>query len=155
VEPIRRFSAVQYAQALDSWAWLELSGKEALCTSPFGDVFLEDPDGVWWLDVVDGALTRPWDTREEFAAALSTPEGQDEYLLAGLGLAAEQAGLVPGPDQVYGFVVPPKLGGELGASNVEVIDFVVGLGIAGQIHRQVRDLPPGTPISGASIDDVP
>jgi len=35
--------------------------------------------------------------------------------------------------------------------NVEVIDFVVSLNIAGQIHEQVRDLPPGTPISGITI----
>jgi hypothetical protein len=35
---------------------------------------------------------------------------------------------------------------------VGVIDFVVGLNIAGQIHEQVRDLPAGTPIAGVTID---
>jgi hypothetical protein len=62
------------------------------CTSPFGDVFLEDEQGVWWLDTLDGALSQPWASREEFAAAVSTTAGQDQYLLAGLGLAAEAAG---------------------------------------------------------------
>lgn len=153
MDVIRRFSGEQYSRALESWRWLELDGKAALCASPFGDVFLEDDQGIWWLDAVDGVLTRPWASREEFAAAVSTSEGQDEYLLAGLGLAAEEAGLTPGPAQVYGFAVPPKLGGAFEVDNVEVIDFVVGLTIAGQIHRQIRDLPPGTAITGFTLDE--
>jgi hypothetical protein len=154
VDAIRQFSGEQYARALESWHWLDLAGKAALCASPFGDVFLEDDRGVWWLDALEGVLTRPWATREEFAAALSTAEGQDEYLLAGLGLAAESAGLTPGADQVYGFAVPPNLGGALDVSNVEVVDFVVALNLAGQIHRQIRDLPPGTKITGFTMDDT-
>ena len=41
----------------------------------------------------------------------------------------------------------PILGGELSVSNIQVIDFVVSINILGQLHRQVRDLPPGTRIS--------
>lgn len=147
MEVIRRFSGEQYAAALGSWEWLGLAGKAVLCASPFGDVFLEDPDGVWWLDVVDGALTRPWPSRAEFAAAMATVDGQSEYLLAALALAAEEAGLVPGPDDVYAFAVPPKLGGAFEVDNVEIRDFVVSLTIAGQIHRQIGgdDLDPVEP----------
>ena len=76
-------------------------------------------------------------------AAVRTTAGQDEYLLVGLGLAAEDAGLVPGPGQVYGFRVPPRLGGLLEVDNVEVVDFVAGVNVAGQIHRQIHTLPPG------------
>jgi len=153
VDVIRRFRGEQYSRALECWRWLELDNEAALCTSPFGDVFLEDEQGIWWLDAVEGVLTRPWASRQEFADALSTAEGQDEYLLAGLGLAAVEAGLNPGPAQVYGFAVPPKLGGALEVHNVEVIDFVVALNIAGQIHRQTRDLPPGTTITGFTTDE--
>jgi hypothetical protein len=110
VDAIRQFRAEQYASALESWLWLDVAGKVALCTSPFGDVFLEDTQGVWWLDTLKGTLTRPWSNRVEFSAALQTSQGQDHYLLAGLGLVAEETGLVPGPDQVYGFRVPPRLG---------------------------------------------
>jgi hypothetical protein len=134
--------------------WLDVDGKAPLFTSPFGDVFLEDQHGVWWLDTIEGRFTHPWACREDLSASLQTTEGQDEYLLAGLGLVAEEAGLVPGPDQVYGFRVPPRLGGPLEVGNVEVVDFVVGVNIAGQIHRQIRDLPPGAKISGVTIDDA-
>lgn len=37
---------------------------------------------------------------------------------------------------------------------MSIIDFVVGVNIAGQLHDQVRGLPPGTAISGVTIDDT-
>jgi type VI secretion system (T6SS) immunity protein Tdi1 len=155
VDAIRTFSARQYADALSSWTWLDVVGKAALCTSPFGDVFLEDGDGVWWLDTVEGTLTRPWADRAEFAAAMSTADGQNDYLMAGLALAAEANGLVPGPDQIYDFRVHPQLGGALEPENVEVTDFVVALAITGQVLNQIRDLPPGTKISGVTVEEEP
>jgi len=82
---------------------------------------------------------------------LNTAEGQDRYLLAGLAQAAEQRGLGLAADQIYQFEHPRVLGGEVSPDNLGVIDFVVGLNIAGQIHEQVRDLPPGTPVSGITI----
>jgi hypothetical protein len=151
VDAVRLFSAQQYAAALSAWTWLDVVGKAAVCTSPFGDVFLEDDAGVWWLDTVAGTLTRRWADRAEFAAALNTAEGQNEYLMVGLALAAEANGLVPGPDQVYDFRVHPQLGGELVPENVEVTDFVVALSVTGQILHQIRDLPPGTAISGVTV----
>lgn len=49
--------------------------------------------------------------------------------------------------QVYGFEIPPVLGGSFDAENLVPSDLVVHFSLAGQIHRQVKDLPPGTPIS--------
>ncbi len=66
-----------------------------------------------------------------------------EYLLAGLALAAGQAGKVPGTGQILSFRHPPALGGHLDISNVEVSDFVVAVDIAGQIRDRIRSLPPG------------
>jgi hypothetical protein len=153
MELTRRFSETQYARSLESWSFLDLAGKSPLFTSPFGDVFFRGADGFWWLDTLEGALSRPWDSAEQLQATLNTPEGQDQYLLAGLAFAAEARGLVPGQEQVYGFTLPPCLGGPLDVDHVELIDFVVGLNLAGQLHAQVRDLPPGTPISGFNIGE--
>jgi hypothetical protein len=151
VELTRRFTAEQFERGLGSWEWLGLDGKTPVFASPFGDVFFESDDGIWWLDTLDGALTCPWPDPAALEADLRTDDGQDRYLLAGLALAAERRGLVPEEAQVYGFTAPPILGGALDVDNVEVIDFVVALDIAGQIHEQVRDLPPGTPITGITI----
>ena len=65
--------------------------------------------------------------------------------------AVTSADVLFGTRNVYGFKTPPLLGGALEVDNVETIDFVVGLSIAGQIHDQIRGLPPGTRISGFTV----
>jgi hypothetical protein len=144
VKLTRTFSAEQYAMAMQSWQWLDLGGKTPLFTSPFGDIFFRASDGFWWLDTLEGSLTRPWPTAEQTQAELNTPHGQDQYLLAGLAKAAASQGLIPAEDQIYDFTVSPVLGGAMELANVGVIDFVVGVNIAGQLHEQVRGLPEGT-----------
>jgi hypothetical protein len=152
VELTRRFRPEQYAQATQSWQWLDFADKAPLFASPFGDLFFRAADGFWWLDTLEGTLTRPWRTADELRADLSTPEGQDQYLLGGLATAAEQRGLVPADDEIYDFKVPPALGGPLDVDNVGVIDFAVGVNIAGQLRDQLRGLAPGAVISGVTID---
>jgi hypothetical protein len=96
-------------------------------------------------------LRRPWLNQDALTADLNSRAGQDEYLMIGLADQAGNAGLQPGEGEIYSFRVPPVLGGPAELSNVEVSDFVVALNIAGQIHKQVLTLPPGTPISGSSL----
>ncbi|RZT28607.1 uncharacterized protein DUF1851 [Kribbella sp. VKM Ac-2569] len=151
MELTRSFSDEQYARALESWTFLELDGLVPVFTSPFGDVFFQAADGFWWLDTLEGTLELTWASADELRDELNTEDGQDQYLLAGLAFGAANQGVVPGPDQVYSFTHPPQLGGELTLDNVEVLDFVVSLNFLGQIHSQIRDLPPGTPISGITI----
>ena len=152
-EPTRRFEEASYQGALKSWTFVDLSGKKPLFTSPFGDVFFQATDGFWWLDTLEGALTRPWTSADRLQADLNTTDGQDKYLLAGLAYSAHASGLVPGPDQIYDFTVAPVLGGQLDVANIQVRDFVVAVNIAGQLHSQVRNLPPGTPITGITISE--
>jgi hypothetical protein len=151
---IRRFGADAYARALESWGWLdELAGLTPAMTNAFGDVFLEGQDGSFaFLDTLGGRLDRVWSDAATLQANINSPETQDEYLVIGLAQAAEDAGLTPGEDQVLSFKVPPVLGGELSAENLELADFVVAVNLAGQIHEKVRSLPPGTPITGINID---
>jgi hypothetical protein len=80
---------------------------------------------------------------------LGTTDGQDQFLLAGLAASAKRQGIIPTAAQVYGFKIAPVLGGKIGIGNVEAIDFVVSLNILGQLHEQVRNLPPGTPSVGS------
>jgi hypothetical protein len=149
----RTFTPEQYAEATESWGWLDLAGKTPIFASPFGDVFYRADDGFWWLDTLEGTLTRPWRTPDELNSALNSDEGQDLYLLGALAMAAQRAGLVAGPDQVYDFMISPVLGGPIEVGNIGVIDFVVGVNIAGQLHDQLRVMPPGTAISGVTISD--
>lgn len=154
MDSIRRFRPGEYAEALSSWAWLEgLDGMTPALTNVFGDVFLQGQDGSFsFLDTVRGRLDRVWSDAAALQADVNTPKVQDEYLMIGLAHAADAAGLTPGDGQVLSFKVPPVLGGALDVENLELADFVVAVNIAGQIHRQVKAFPPGTPITGLTID---
>jgi hypothetical protein len=152
VELTRRFTPEQFAHGLQSWQWIGIDAKVPLFTSPFADVFFRADDGFWWLDTLEGSLTRPWANAEELKADLATVKGQDRYLLAGLAWGAESRGLVPGSDEVYGFKTPPCLGAAIDVENVEAIDFVVSLHLAGQLHEQIRNMPSGTRISGFTFE---
>lgn len=151
MEPIRRFPSALYAAALESWSFLDLADKSPIFTSPFGDVFLQADNGFWFLDVLAGELRHQWSNEDEINAELNSPSGQDEFLMISLASQAENSGLKPDEGEVFSFRVPPVLGGATDISNVEVSDFVVALDIAGQIHKQVMTLPPGTPINGISL----
>jgi hypothetical protein len=150
MELTKQFTNDQYDEALESWQWLDLRDKAPLFTSLFGDVFFEAADGCWYLDSLGGKLTRPWATRLELDRTLATDDGRDQYLLADVAAEAQRRGIVLGPAQVYDFTTPPVLGGAIDAGNVTANDFVVALHVAGQIHDQVRNIPPGTRI--ASIE---
>ena len=153
MDVVRRFSSEAYAQALSSWVWLEgLERLEPVLANAFGDLFLRGSDGSFsFLDTVEGSLVPTWPDAASLQAAVDTREVQEQYLLAHLVRAAAEAGMEPGPEQVLTFTVPPVLGGELSVENLELADFAVSVDLAGQVHEQVRSLPPGTPVTDLRI----
>lgn len=153
MELTKTFSADQFSRGLQAWRWLDLGGKTPVFASLFGDVVLESSAGLWFLDTLEGSLAQVWDSRDALRADLSTAEGQDKYLLAGLAHEAHRRGIVLASDEVYDFVPPPAVGGSLDLGNITTTDFVVSLDIAGQIHEQIKDLPPGTRITGITFEE--
>ena len=143
------------ASALEAWSWIGLAGKKPVRVTAFADVFLEDKEGIWFLDTVGGKLKRICATAAELDALLTTEKGRDEYLFAGFVERAHREGLVLSSGECYEFRINPVLGGAIEYANVEKQDFMVALHIAGQIHEQVRNVPPGTKISGLTVDGVP
>jgi hypothetical protein len=53
--------------------------------------------------------------------------------------------------QVYSYKKPIVLGGDYSPDNFEPTDIEVHFSFAGQIHRQVKDLPPGTKINSVKF----
>jgi hypothetical protein len=145
----KSFPADSYRRALESWDWLGLGGRAPVLASLFGDLFLQDETGYWFLDSLEGALDRIATTRDELHALLDSEGGQDRYLLGGLAMAAERRGLrlQPGGGLLLPSAADPR--GRMDVESIVTMDFVVALHIAGQVHWQVRERAPGTP--GASI----
>ncbi len=148
-----RPTSEQLVHALTDWQWLPgVAALTPLAVTALGDVFLHGSGAVWFLDTIDGTLTQEWDTVQDLQAQLNTAEGQDRFLLAGLVVSAHERGLRPNEGQVLMLSVPPILGGQIDVENLEVYDLSVALSLLGQIHRQIKDLPPGTQISGISVE---
>jgi hypothetical protein len=80
----RNFSPEQYASALSSWTFIDLTDKTPTFTSSFGDVFFTSPTGYWWLDTLEGRLEQPWPNHKAMEAELKTDEGLDHYLSGSL-----------------------------------------------------------------------
>lgn len=143
---LRQFTFEQYEHALQTWMWIGLEDKAPVFASPFGDIFLDSEDGVWLLDIVDGKLNQLWADLDECVSALNTAAGQQDWLRADLTTAALSKGLRPKSSQILDLAVPAAVGGELTVDNVHVMDFVTAVGMAGQLHDQLRFVPEGATI---------
>lgn len=141
----------QIVLALDAWQWLDMAGKRPFRVTAFGDVFLRADDGIWFLDSLEGRLQHVCQTEAELDRILATEEGQDAYLFIGFVEGAVRQGMLLDVTECYDFTVAPVLGGPMQASNVEKRDFAVALNIRGQIHEQVRHLPPGSQVTSLTL----
>ena len=61
-------------------------------------------------------------------------------------------GAAPRPDQCVGYKVPLFLGGQDTVENLELTDLGIYWEISSQLIAQIRDLPPGTPVKGVSLE---
>ena len=150
----KNFDPEQFAEALESWAWVGVDGKVPVMSSLFGHVFMQSAEGYWYLDVLAGSLQMVWPDAAALQAALDSESGQDDYLLGGLALAADRRGVQLAANEVFDFNPPPVLGGPFDVANLSATDFVVAVNIARQIHDQVRNLAPGTKIGRVSVDSA-
>lgn len=146
--------AVDIHRALDGWVWIGLGGLTAVSVSAFGEIFFRDEAGrIVQLDTIEGRLRPVADSLAAFTAMLQETEARDDLLLGGFVIAAREQGLLLDEGECYDFVVAPVVGGEMSAAAMQKLSFVIKLHLAGQLHEQVKDLPPGTPITGFSIAD--
>jgi hypothetical protein len=141
----KTFSPERYAGALSGWTWLDFEGRVPVFASCFGDIVFCSADGYWFLDIATGTFQLTWSDHDAMTSDLRTTIGQDRYLLAGLAVAAYNNGVELADNEVYAFDLPRVLGGRFEIDNVAALDFEVSVSLAGQIHRQVREVTRGRP----------
>jgi hypothetical protein len=142
-------------QVLDDWRWLVGSALQLWHVTKAGDAFLRDrTDGsIHFLDVMAGTVERIAQSDSDFEATVATPENAERWLMPGIVNGQAALGMRPGRDECLSFKKPPVLGGQLEPDNFETCDVLVHFSIAGQIHRQVKDLPPGTKIGRLELKE--
>ncbi len=151
MDPFVPFDPAKLSAALEAWAWIGLAGKTPIRLTAFGQVFLQDAQGVWFLNTIDGKLAQVCASEAELDALLQDPDAGEHYLLASLLQRVAATGRILRPGQVFDFIVNPVIGGRMELANVRATDLMVALHMAGQIHDQVRALPPGTRIDRVVI----
>jgi hypothetical protein len=142
VHLIREFAPDAYEFALSSWSWIGTGDKTPRFASCFGDMFLETPDGWWFLDTVEGTLERRWSSMDAMFAELQGDEGRAEYLLEETLSAALGQGLRLGDDEVFAFLPPPAVTGTMSVDSLAPLRFAIAANLAGRIHGELNGVQP-------------
>ena len=158
-------ASFDWPKLLSSWAWFldEEMEVQPWLMNRFGDLFFVDEVGVvLWLNINDGELTEVASNVDEFFELLEEDDVPDEdediededdadesassWFLMGFVDEVSEAGMKLGPNQCYGFKVPPILGGEYDITNVYVANVEEYWGFCGDIHSKLDGLPDGAEV---------
>lgn len=138
---------VDWPCVLRDWAWLLPERFTVWIMNPFGDLFLILDDGtVHMLDVGGGTLTKVAADRDDFAAKADDEDNANVWFMIPLIDRLIAAGLTLGEGQCYSYKQPPLIGGDYTVENTCVLDIATHYAFYGMMHRQMKDLPDGTPV---------
>lgn len=141
-------------ELLADWKWLLKGSSYVLIVmNNFGDMFLRESTGeIRLLRVGSGDLEKIADSQAEFQSLVAEKEKQREWFALGLLTEIERAGMTLAPGQCFSLKKPLTLGGTMEVSNIEVAPIAIYVSLMGQIHQQLKDLPPGMRIAGLRIE---
>lgn len=135
-------------EILSDWQWLLGNNVELILISKIGDLFLKQSNQkILWLNTGTGKLMEVAKDIHEFKERLEQPQYLNHLFIPELLKELVAAGITIGPDECYSYKRAPILGGEIEPSNFEATNLYVHFSMLGQIHFQIKDLPPGTPIN--------
>ena len=128
------------AEWLGHWDWLVSGRMYPVFLSRFGNWFLQRPDGsTVLLDVHDGIVEQVAPTPDAFAAAVNTPDWQEQYLYSALLMRYRRQGLAARDRDLIAFAPHPALVTSIDACTPMVMHVRVWQAICAQTLR-----PPGT-----------
>src|SRR5262249_20111432 len=104
-----------------------------------------------WLDTGAGRLTEIAASLNEFQQLRQQPANAAEWFVPQLVGDILQRGVRLAPGQCFSYKLPPIVGGQMEPTNFEATNLLVHFSILGQINRQAKDLPDGTPIERFNV----
>lgn len=136
--------AVQTLRA--SWAWLLGDDWSPILFSIWGDVFIQRPDGVAWVNTGTADVTIVAADQDEFREKLMGEAREDWFLPRLVGLLHEQ-GKRPAPGECFTYAIYPIFAeGKYVPENFNSAPAADHFGASGSIHRQIRDLEDGAKV---------
>lgn len=140
---------------LSEWRWLIGDAFMLWRVTLAGDALLRDSSNgsIHLLNIAIGAVERIAANTPEFDRRVADPDFAERILRTQMLAVAARVGLHPAAGECLSHRIPLVLGGADEPANLDACDISVHLSLAGQIHRQVHTLPPGTKINDVSIRD--
>jgi hypothetical protein len=134
-------------QISSAWGWTGIQPEEVVGENDFGNLIVKDKAGIYWRicpeDVYCEVIAK---NREELDALSSNQEFLADWYMHAL---PEQAQEKLGPlseGRKYHFVIPGILGGEYGPSNFQTVSLTEQIKFAGDLGKQIKDLPEGAQV---------
>ena len=147
-----------HGDALSPWRFLVGPKAQVRLLTAMGDLFLLKPHGllrrphVFLLDTFAGQCLLVSDTWEDFKRRMAAPDhGVAAWLKFGLLCDLHDAGKTLTEGQCFSATIPGFIGGRFEIENFEPTPWRIHVHVSGQIFEQVKDLPPGTPITGIDV----
>jgi len=140
--------------AIAPWRWLIKEQSRPLLISALGDLFIEAGTAVYFLNTLTGTLDRVAETVDAWKEEMHNAQRIGEWFWPGFVEALLKEGQRLQPGDVYSPTIPPVLGGAMSVENFTPSNWRMHLHVLGQIHEQVRDLPPGTRIRKIKVDPL-
>lgn len=139
---------------IEDWRWLVGSGEaQVFHVTVFGDLFLQKGDGhIYRLDTGRAIFEEVAEDMDGWLRQVSAHGPEWFHLPVLIGLRS--LGMTLGDDQVYSWRHPMFLGGAEDVNNVDLASATVRVSHLGRLAESVKDLPPGTQISGISFEPV-
>jgi hypothetical protein len=144
---------IECQSLLADWTWL-LNGNvySVFRATAMGDLILRDEFAAFhFLDMADGKIAKLADSEELLWELLADRNARKTLLFTFVVRGLREKGKNLGPGECYSPDHPLILGGELDDDNLQPCDIRVHASMQGQIHEQVRNLPPGTKISDIKL----
>ena len=157
-DPLAPVTDLGDGDALEPWRFLAGDKAKVRLLTAMGDLFLLRPHGllrreqVFLLDTGSGELRHVGADWQTFKQRMANPDAEvADWLKFKLLCDLHDAGKILELGQCYSPTLPPLIGGKYDVANFEPTSWRLHLQVTGQICAQVKDLPPGTPITGIDI----
>ena len=135
------------SEIAQSWGWTGIEPEEVVRESDFGNLIVRDQFGKYWrICPEDVCCEVVANNREELDELSKNQEFLTDWYMEAL---VEKAIAKLGPlkeGRKFHLVIPGVLGGEYGSSNIQTVPLVEQIRFAGDLGRQIQELPDGAQV---------
>ena len=129
------------------WNWVGIEPEEIIGENEFGNLLIRDVQGKYWRlcpeDVYCKVIA---ENRNELDALTIDQEFLADWYMRDLTALAKQNLGALNPGRKYHLAIPGILGGEYGVANIRTVSQIEQIRFAGDVGRQIQELPDGAQI---------